>query len=84
LRNTVLAGRRGGIPTKNIDQDWCGALPSLLDHLVPDLGIASCVDFSYARRTCSGAQDVAYLVSFRDRVEVRGRCGIAGSARSET
>jgi hypothetical protein len=84
LRDAVLADRRGGIPTKYSDQGRCGALPSLLDHPVPDLGIVACVDFGYPRCTCSGAENVTHLVSFRDRVEVRRGCGIACGARSET
>jgi hypothetical protein len=84
LRNTALASWGEGIPIKNINQDRCGALSSLLDELDSDVGIVACVQLGYARRTCSSTENVAYLGSFRDGVEVSGRCGIAGGACSET
>jgi len=84
LRNTALASWGEGIPIKNINQDRCGALSSLLDELDSDVGIVACVQLGYARRTCSSTENVAYLGSFRDGVEVSGRCGIPGGACSET
>jgi hypothetical protein len=84
LRNTALASWGEGIPIKNINQNRCGVLSSLLDELDSDVGIVPCVQLGYARRSCSSTENLAYLGSFRDGVEVSGRCGIAGGACSET
>ena len=84
LRNTALASWGEGIPIKNINQDRCGALSSLLDELDSDVGIVACVQLGYVRHTCSSTENVAYLGSSRDGMEVSGSCGIAGGACSET
>ena len=65
MRNTALASWGEGIPIKNINQDRCGALSSLLDELDSDVGIVACVQLGYARHTCSSTENVAYLGSFR-------------------
>jgi hypothetical protein len=84
LGNTALASGGEGIPIKNIHQDRCGAFSSPLDEFDSDVGIVACVQLGYARHTCSSTENVAYLGSFRDGVEVCGSCGIAGGACSET
>lgn len=84
LRSAALTTGRERVSLEDIDQGRCGSFVGLFDRPVPGPGILACVDFGDACRIRSGAQNVAHLVSLRDRVQVSGRCGIAGGLRSET
>ncbi len=52
--------------------------------LFPALGSSPASISAMRAAIRSGTQDVTHLVSLRDRVQVSGRCGIAGGLRSET
>lgn len=83
LVDAVPACWRERVPVQYLDQDRCCALPRLLDRLDSSVGVVAGVELGDSCCTGRCAQDVPYLVCFRDGVQICRRGRVPGGAGGE-
>lgn len=84
LRAAAPATRRGRVPAEHGDNGGRRALTGPLDGAASGVGVAARLELGDARGIGTRTEEVSYLVSLRDGVQVGGGSGITRGLCSET